>query len=191
MKISDVIKQISSMVDTTPLDRSSGDNTSKFTAFTGDLIPVEAPAEEAEVLRKPGKMPSGNDKIPDDLYLPPLQLKSELLKKAVDVENVFSDGTPAVRYDEEYGEEGWQGDPDEHNYVGDPQTAERVSSEESEQPDPNEELTDPYSSRDSGTDSDSERKRADENQELGRMRELAGLNPYQKIEHISNQMRRR
>ena len=157
MKISDVIKQISSIVDTTPMDRSSGDNTSKFTAFTGDLTPVELPEEEAEVLRKPGKMPSGNDAMPEDLYLPPLQLKSELLKKAVDVENVFSDGTPAVRYDEEYGDEGWHGDDNDHNYIGAPQTAEEVDG----QPDPNE-TTD---------GSDSERERADES--LNRILQLA------------------
>jgi hypothetical protein len=139
------------------MDRSSGDNTSKFTAFTGDLTPVELPEEEAEVLRKPGKMPSGNDAMPEDLYLPPLQLKSELLKKAVDVENVFSDGTPAVRYDEEYGEDGWHGDDNDHNYIGAPQTAEEVDG----QPDPNE-TTD---------GSDSERERADES--LNRILQLA------------------
>jgi len=31
---------------------------------------------------------SGNEKSPDDLFLPPLQQKQELLKKAVGVENV-------------------------------------------------------------------------------------------------------
>lgn len=187
MKISDVIKQISSIVDTTPMDRSSGDNTSKFTAFTGDLTPVELPAEEAEVLRKPKTMPSGNDAIPDDLYLPPLQLKSELLKKAVDVENIFSDGTPAVRYDEEYGEEGWHGDEDEHNYVGAPQTAEQVSSEDSEQPDPNEELTDPYAGDRGGreSESDSERKRSDES--LNRMLQLANLSPKKNLAEASEE----
>ena len=37
---------------------------------------------------------SGNEKSPDDLFLPPLQQKQELLKKAVGVENVYDDGTP-------------------------------------------------------------------------------------------------
>lgn len=159
MKISDVIKQISDLVDTTPLNRTSGDNTSKFTAFTGDLTPVELPSEADEQLRKPEKMPSGNDAMPDDLYLPPLQLKSELLKKAVDVENVFDDGTPAVRYDEEYGEEGWHGDESEHEYIGAPDTAEQVEG----QPDPNEGQSESADTND--------RKRADET--LDRMLSLA------------------
>lgn len=41
-----------------------------------------------------GKTPSGNDKAPEDLFLPPLQQKQELLKKAVGVENVYDDGNP-------------------------------------------------------------------------------------------------
>ena len=40
------------------------------------------------------KTPSGNDKAPEDLFLPPLQQKQELLKKAVGVENVYDDGNP-------------------------------------------------------------------------------------------------
>jgi hypothetical protein len=47
---------------------------------------------------------SGNEKSPDDLFLPPLQQKQELLKKAVGVENVYDDGTPeeAEQANEEY-----------------------------------------------------------------------------------------
>ena len=41
-----------------------------------------------------GKTPSGNAKAPEDLFLPPLQQKQELLKKAVGVENVYDDGNP-------------------------------------------------------------------------------------------------
>jgi len=41
-----------------------------------------------------GKTPSGNAKPPEDLFLPPLQQKQELLKKAVGVENVYDDGNP-------------------------------------------------------------------------------------------------
>ena len=178
MKISDVIKNISDMVDSTPTERSSGDNTSKFTAFTGDLTLVELPDGEDEKRREPGKMPSGNDEMPEDLYLPPLQLKSELLKKAVDVENVFDDGTPAVRYNEEYGEEGWHGDESEHSYIGAPQTAEEVEG----QPDPNETSYSSESGKrskpradsddsDDDSDDDEDRERADES--LDRILELA------------------
>jgi hypothetical protein len=179
MKISDVIRNISDMVDSTPTERSSGDNTSKFTAFTGDLTLVELPDGEDEKRREPGKMPSGNDEMPEDLYLPPLQLKSELLKKAVDVENVFDDGTPAVRYNEEYGDEGWHGDDNDHSYIGAPQTAEEVDG----QPDPNETTdgsdsgkrskprADSDDSDDDDSDDDEERERADES--LNRILELA------------------
>lgn len=45
-----------------------------------------------------GVTPSGNDKAPDDLYLPPLQQKQELLKKAVGVENVYDDGGPVEQH---------------------------------------------------------------------------------------------
>ena len=179
MKISDVIRNISDMVDSTPTERSSGDNTSKFTAFTGDLTLVELPDGEDEKRREPGTMPSGNDAMPEDLYLPPLQLKSELLKKAVDVENVFDDGTPAVRYDEEYGDEGWHGDDNDHSYIGAPQTAEEVDG----QPDPNETTdgsdsgkrskprADSDDSDDDDSDDDEERERADES--LNRLLQLA------------------
>ena len=40
------------------------------------------------------KTPSGNDKEPEDLFLPPLQQKQELLKKAVGVDNIYDDGLP-------------------------------------------------------------------------------------------------
>lgn len=35
---------------------------------------------------------SGEAEQPDDLFVPPLQLKMELLKKAVGVENIYDDG---------------------------------------------------------------------------------------------------
>ena len=47
-----------------------------------------------------GKTASGNDKEPEDLFLPPLQQKQELLKKAVGVDNVYDDGPPADSSDE-------------------------------------------------------------------------------------------
>ena len=47
-----------------------------------------------------GTTSSGNDKAPE-IFLPPLQQKQELLKKAVGVENVYDDGTPTDRVEEE------------------------------------------------------------------------------------------
>jgi hypothetical protein len=43
-----------------------------------------------------GTTASGNDTAPD-LFLPPLQMKSELLKKSVGVENVYDDGVPTEK----------------------------------------------------------------------------------------------
>lgn len=62
---------------------------------------IQNPAQLLAVAEKPspnGTTPSGNDKGPD-VFLPPLQQKQELLKKAVGVENVYDDGGP-VEQDE-------------------------------------------------------------------------------------------
>jgi len=40
-----------------------------------------------------GETASGNAKEPEDIFLPPLQQKQELLKKAVGVDNIYDDGT--------------------------------------------------------------------------------------------------
>jgi hypothetical protein len=48
-----------------------------------------------------GTTASGNDKAPADQFLPPLQMKQELLKKAVGVENVYDDGGPAHQEQEQ------------------------------------------------------------------------------------------
>jgi hypothetical protein len=44
-----------------------------------------------------------NAEDPEDLFLPPLQMKMELLKKAVGVENVYDDGTDAEQEESEVG----------------------------------------------------------------------------------------
>lgn len=41
---------------------------------------------------------------PDDLFVPPLQLKMELLKKAVGVENIYDDGQEEEEDQYSYGE---------------------------------------------------------------------------------------
>jgi hypothetical protein len=56
-----------------------------------------------------------NAEDPEDLFLPPLQMKLELLKKAVGVENVYDDGTDAER--------------EEPNEVGSPDTQQQTSFE--------------------------------------------------------------
>jgi hypothetical protein len=62
---------------------------------------IQNPAQLLAVAEKPspnGTTPSGNDKAPE-VFMPPLQQKQELLKKAVGVENVYDDGGP-VEQDE-------------------------------------------------------------------------------------------
>ena len=44
---------------------------------------------------------TSNVEDPEDLFLPPLQMKMELLKKAVGVENVYDNGTDAEREDKD------------------------------------------------------------------------------------------
>ena len=46
-----------------------------------DMLAAKEQQEQTPVLAKQ----------PDDLFVPPLQLKLELLKKATDVENIYSD----------------------------------------------------------------------------------------------------
>jgi hypothetical protein len=166
MKISDVIKQTLDIVQKKPLERSSGDNTSDFTAFTGDLQQVDLQDTKVEAPERAGKTPSGNDKSPEDLYVPPLQQKLELLKKAVDVENIYDDGPPDVQYQATDDGE-WRGADNKHEYIGAPWTAEQVegATEGTEQPDPNE-------------GEEEERKRADE--DLERMRRFTNLGEAKK-----------
>ena len=64
---------------------------------------IQNPAELIDVLivgnpesaDSNNKTAAGNDKSPEELFVPPLQQKIELLKKAVDVENIYDDGQPS------------------------------------------------------------------------------------------------
>lgn len=64
---------------------------------------IQNPAQLLDVTtNKPspnGETPSGNAKQPEDLFVPPLQQKQELLKKAVGVENVYDDGGPTEQHE--------------------------------------------------------------------------------------------
>ena len=63
---------------------------------------IQNPAQLLAVADKPspnGETPSGNAKQPEDLFVPPLQQKQELLKKAVGVENVYDDGGPVEQHE--------------------------------------------------------------------------------------------
>lgn len=92
MKISELLRSLVDMVDRAELVH-------QVPRARNDLGNFSNP-EEVEV--------SNNTEDPEDLFLPPLQMKMELLKKAVGVENVYDDGSDADR--------------EESNEVGSPET---------------------------------------------------------------------
>ena len=66
----------------------------------GDIVHKIAEIIDAvEQPEKDGVTPAGNDREPEDLFVPPLQQKMELLKKAVGVENIYDDGRPGEQGD--------------------------------------------------------------------------------------------
>jgi hypothetical protein len=90
MKIADILRTIANN-----LDHADG----------GAPDPrIQNPAQLLAVTDKPspnGETPAGNAKQPEDLFVPPLQQKQELLKKAVGVENVYDDGGPVEQHEAE------------------------------------------------------------------------------------------
>lgn len=99
MKIADILRTLANN-----LDHSQGGAPDPRIQNPGQLIDVAVVAEPAGD-NDGDKTPSGNDANPEDLFLPPLQQKQELLKKAVGVENVYDDGTPAEKYEAEQDQE--------------------------------------------------------------------------------------
>jgi len=103
MKIADVLRRLADNID----GHAEGgqpdpalQNPAQLSAIpTGqNVIVVDTDADD-----KPspnGTTASGNDKAPAEQFLPPLQMKQELLKKSVGVENVYDDGT-ATEQDQE------------------------------------------------------------------------------------------
>lgn len=120
MKISDVLRSLVDIVDKNsaqdPVVAGQEDNTS----FTGTLRPVVLPdVKSQEGITKSEKTPAGNDEQPEELFLPPLQMKMELLKKAVDVENVYDDGTPTQQEDTRIEQDGaWTGPEKHYEFIG-------------------------------------------------------------------------
>jgi hypothetical protein len=81
-----------------------------------DAVPQQR--DDLTNFSQPEEVESNNIEDPHDLYLPPLQMKLELLKKAVGVENVYDDGSDAD-----------QESCDEDEYVGDPESQENTNFE--------------------------------------------------------------
>jgi hypothetical protein len=75
-----------------------------------DAVPTAH--DDVQNLANPSDVPSNNIEDPHELYLPPLQMKLELLKKAVGVENVYDDGSDAEQ----------ESCDEDDEYVGDPES---------------------------------------------------------------------
>ena len=89
MKVADILRTLANN-----LEHAEGGTPDPRLQNPAELISVDTKGSPN------GKTASGNDKEPEDLFLPPLQQKQELLKKAVGVDNVYDDGQPADPSDE-------------------------------------------------------------------------------------------
>jgi hypothetical protein len=96
MKVADILRTLANN-----LDHTDGGAPDPRIQNPGALIDVDIVADtDTEKPSPNGTTASGNDKEPKELFLPPLQQKQELLKKAVGVENVYDDGRPGDTGDE-------------------------------------------------------------------------------------------
>jgi hypothetical protein len=96
MKVADILRTLANN-----LEHAEGGTPDPRIQNPGALIDVDVVANtDAEKPSPNGTTASGNDKEPEELFLPPLQQKQELLKKAVGVENVYDDGRPGDAGDE-------------------------------------------------------------------------------------------
>lgn len=96
MKIADILRTIANN-----LEHAQGGAPDPRIQNPAELLDVAVISAPADAEGNPGgTTASGNDREPENLFLPPLQQKQELLKKAVGVENVYDDGTPAEQHEE-------------------------------------------------------------------------------------------
>jgi hypothetical protein len=96
MNISDILRTLANNLEHAP-----GGTPDPRIQNPGQLIDVEVVDTDGEKPSPNGTTASGNDKEPADLFIPPLQQKQELLKKAVGVENIYDDGGPEEQHEEE------------------------------------------------------------------------------------------
>jgi hypothetical protein len=82
MKIADILRTLAAN-----LEHAQGGSPDPRIQNPGQLIDVVAVANQDNPSPN-GTTASGNDKAPENTFLPPLQQKQELLKKAVGVEIV-------------------------------------------------------------------------------------------------------
>jgi hypothetical protein len=97
MKVADILRTLANN-----LEHAQGGAPDPRIQNPGALIDVDIVANtDTEQASPNGITASGNDREPDDLFIPPLQQKQELLKKAVGVENIYDDGSPAEQHEQE------------------------------------------------------------------------------------------
>jgi hypothetical protein len=99
MKIADILRTLAAN-----LEHAQGGAPDPRIQNPAQLIDVVA-VDDTNGPSPNGTTASGNDKAPENTFLPPLQQKQELLKKAVGVENVYDDGTAAEQHEEVTAEE--------------------------------------------------------------------------------------
>jgi hypothetical protein len=96
MKTSEILRNLADMIDAKQQQGQS-------IGAPGRLSPKIQPKQPVTVATPPEDT-SGLAQQPDDIFIPPLQLKIELLKKATGVENVYDDQEdeqdPTYSYDE-------------------------------------------------------------------------------------------
>jgi len=99
MKIADILRTLAAN-----LEHAQGGAPDPRIQNPAQLIDVVA-VDDTDEPSPNGTTASGNDKAPENTFLPPLQQKQELLKKAVGVENVYDDGGPEHQHAEETADE--------------------------------------------------------------------------------------
>jgi hypothetical protein len=95
MKVADILRTLANN-----LEHAEGGAPDPRIQNPAELIDVEI-VDNGEETSPNGTTASGNDKEPEELFLPPLQQKQELLKKAVGVENIYDDGTASNQEEHE------------------------------------------------------------------------------------------
>ena len=95
MKVADILRTLANN-----LEHAQGGAPDPRIQNPAELIDVQV-VDTADKPSPNGTTASGNDKEPEELFLPPLQQKQELLKKAVGVENIYDDGTASDQEDQE------------------------------------------------------------------------------------------
>ncbi len=95
MKIADILRTLAAN-----MEHAQGGAPDPRIQNPAQLIDVVA-VDDTDKPSPNGTTASGNDKAPENTFLPPLQQKQELLKKAVGVKNVYDDGGPEYQHAEE------------------------------------------------------------------------------------------